>query len=175
MDNFIHKTRFGIEYRASVSREAEFIMDKTLLRIVEIHSDRKLIVRIDNSDIGPQDFISEFVLGYVRRTVDTGVFHLYANYGGEIPIVEAHEILRREQESKPETDIPPPDTQRYINIGSNTGHGYAWERPDGGKNKCGGPALCATCRADQGMVEEFNRRVKLANGEVNDETSEPNS
>lgn len=32
--------------------------------------------------------------------------------------------------------------------GTNSGHGYAWPRPDGVKARCGGPAMCAECLAD---------------------------
>lgn len=34
-------------------------------------------------------------------------------------------------------------------IGSNTGHGHVWERPDGMKARCGGPMRCMGCRRDQ--------------------------
>lgn len=29
------------------------------------------------------------------------------------------------------------------------GHGHVTPRPDGAKARCGGPAICATCRAEQ--------------------------
>lgn len=32
--------------------------------------------------------------------------------------------------------------------GTNTGHGHVWPRPDGRRNRCGGPALCGRCRED---------------------------
>ena len=34
-------------------------------------------------------------------------------------------------------------------IGTNTGHGHVWERPDGLKARCGGPGMCRVCAADQ--------------------------
>lgn len=34
-------------------------------------------------------------------------------------------------------------------IGTNTGHGHVWERPDGMKARCGGPAMCSECAKDQ--------------------------
>jgi hypothetical protein len=37
--------------------------------------------------------------------------------------------------------LPPPG-------GANTGHGHVWERPDGAKARCGGPAICAQCALD---------------------------
>lgn len=37
-------------------------------------------------------------------------------------------------------------------IGTNSGHGYAWSRPDGLRARCGGEALCAECRADAELV-----------------------
>lgn len=33
--------------------------------------------------------------------------------------------------------------------GTNTGHGHVWERPDGAKARCGGPAMCTECRDDE--------------------------
>jgi len=32
--------------------------------------------------------------------------------------------------------------------GTNSGHGHVWERPDGMKARCGGPALCKQCALD---------------------------
>lgn len=32
---------------------------------------------------------------------------------------------------------------------TNTGHGYAWERPDGVKMKCGGIGICEECSVDE--------------------------
>lgn len=32
-----------------------------------------------------------------------------------------------------------------IRPGTNTGHGHVWSRPDGGKARCGGPAICSEC------------------------------
>lgn len=29
------------------------------------------------------------------------------------------------------------------------GHGHVTPRPDGGKARCGGPALCSVCRAEE--------------------------
>lgn len=37
-------------------------------------------------------------------------------------------------------------------VGTNSGHGHAWERPDGVKARCGGPGLCSECSADQALV-----------------------
>lgn len=39
----------------------------------------------------------------------------------------------------------PSIAERY---GSNSGHGHVWDRPDGVKARCGGPALCIHCRRD---------------------------
>lgn len=35
----------------------------------------------------------------------------------------------------------------------NSGHGLVRPRPDGVKGRCGGPALCATCRAEVAAIE----------------------
>lgn len=38
-------------------------------------------------------------------------------------------------------------------IGTNTGHGHVWERPDGMKARCGGPGICSQCSSDKFDVE----------------------
>lgn len=42
-------------------------------------------------------------------------------------------------------------------IGTNTGHGHAWERPDGAKARCGGIVLCRECAADAAMVARWRK------------------
>lgn len=37
-------------------------------------------------------------------------------------------------------------------VGTNSGHGRAWERPDGLRARCGGEGMCAICRADAELV-----------------------
>lgn len=37
-------------------------------------------------------------------------------------------------------------------IGTNSGHGHVWPRPDGVKMRCGGPAMCRECGADAAIV-----------------------
>ncbi len=37
-------------------------------------------------------------------------------------------------------------------IGTNTGHGHVWERPDGEKARCGGPGMCPECNRDAARV-----------------------
>jgi hypothetical protein len=58
-------------------------------------------------------------------------------------------------------------------IGTNTGHGHIWERPDGIKMRCGGPGICKECTQDakivaltpasstEGRVEEIARKKLL--------------
>lgn len=36
--------------------------------------------------------------------------------------------------------------------GTNTGHGHVWKRPDGMVARCGGPAICKECAADQAQI-----------------------
>lgn len=33
-------------------------------------------------------------------------------------------------------------------IGTNSGHGHVWKRPDGRRMRCGGPGMCSECSAD---------------------------
>lgn len=40
----------------------------------------------------------------------------------------------------------------FSRIGTNTGHGHAWARPDGVKMRCGGPGLCQQCGTDAAVV-----------------------
>lgn len=46
-----------------------------------------------------------------------------------------------------------PVTMNLARIGTNSGHGFAWERPDGFKAWCGGPPTCTLCQVDAAMVE----------------------
>jgi len=39
-----------------------------------------------------------------------------------------------------------------LRVGTNSGHGHAWARPDGMKARCGGPALCAQCAREQAIA-----------------------
>ena len=45
----------------------------------------------------------------------------------------------------------------YAVIGTNAGHGHAWDRPDGAKAKCGGPIFCAACAVDHNLVQQQKR------------------
>lgn len=38
-------------------------------------------------------------------------------------------------------------------VGTNSGHGHAWERPDGVKARCGGLSFCELCRKDKELVD----------------------
>lgn len=38
-------------------------------------------------------------------------------------------------------------------MNDNTGHGHVWERPDGMKARCGGPAICAECAKDKARYD----------------------
>lgn len=43
---------------------------------------------------------------------------------------------------------------RFGAINTNSGHGHAWARPDGVKNRCGGVRLCQECTRDAALVAE---------------------
>lgn len=47
--------------------------------------------------------------------------------------------------------------------GTNTGHGWIWERPDGMRARCGGPGLCKTCAVDKSDKERSEREGVAAN------------
>ena len=42
--------------------------------------------------------------------------------------------------------------------GSNTGHGHVWDRPDGMRARCGGPAMCSECARDAGRFGRPGQR-----------------
>lgn len=48
-------------------------------------------------------------------------------------------------------------TRLFDRIGTNTGHGHAWPRPDGMKARCGGVVLCRECARDNGLVERWRK------------------
>lgn len=41
------------------------------------------------------------------------------------------------------------DRVAKVGPGTNSGHGHVWPRPDGLMARCGGPAMCPECKADQ--------------------------
>lgn len=41
-------------------------------------------------------------------------------------------------------------------VGTNTGHGHVWERPDGLKARCGGPGFCQVCSGDQAYLKHLD-------------------
>ena len=43
-------------------------------------------------------------------------------------------------------------------IGTNSGHGHAWVRPDGMVTRCGGPIICSACASDQALVIQQSMR-----------------
>lgn len=45
----------------------------------------------------------------------------------------------------------------FSRIGTNSGHGHAWPRPDGVKARCGGTVMCRECAADVAMVDRWRR------------------
>lgn len=47
-----------------------------------------------------------------------------------------------------------PDVAR---VGGNSGHGWAWSRPDGAVARCGGPMMCTNCAEDALLVDEAAR------------------
>lgn len=41
------------------------------------------------------------------------------------------------------------DSPKQSRVGTNSGHGHVWKRPDGVVARCGGPAMCDKCRRDK--------------------------
>jgi hypothetical protein len=50
------------------------------------------------------------------------------------------------------------DEEPVNGVGSNTGHGHVWERPDGMKARCGGPGLCDVCSRALAAVKAWAQR-----------------
>ncbi len=50
-------------------------------------------------------------------------------------------------------------------IGTNSGHGHAWTRPDGIRARCGGRGLCAECSRDSALLQG-NEGVEWFAGEI---------
>ncbi|MGB3432430.1 hypothetical protein [Achromobacter sp.] len=51
-----------------------------------------------------------------------------------------------------------PGAQKKENrVGTNTGHGHAWRRPDGYLARCGGPAICRECAQDLAQTRHNNK------------------
>lgn len=46
----------------------------------------------------------------------------------------------------------------FARIGTNSGHGHAWARPDGVKSRCGGAVICRECAVDAALVERWRRQ-----------------
>lgn len=42
-------------------------------------------------------------------------------------------------------------------VGTNSGHGHAWPRPDGVKARCGGVVICRECAVDAAMVARWRK------------------
>lgn len=49
------------------------------------------------------------------------------------------------------------NAESFAAIGTNTGHGHVWKRPDGVKARCGGPGICRECARDFALL---NRSVQ---------------
>lgn len=50
-------------------------------------------------------------------------------------------------------------------VNSNAGHGYAWPRPDGYRDRCGGPAICRKCQADVTLVRQMQTIAGMSDEE----------
>lgn len=49
------------------------------------------------------------------------------------------------------------DFGQFARIGTNTGHGHAWPRPDGVRARCGGVVICRECAIDHAMVTRWRK------------------
>lgn len=54
------------------------------------------------------------------------------------------------------------DFGQFSRIGTNSGHGHAWPRPDGAKARCGGVVLCRECAADASMVGRWRKAASAS-------------
>jgi hypothetical protein len=48
--------------------------------------------------------------------------------------------------------IQPGGPAPHSRLGTNSGHGHVWQRPDGARARCGGPGICTECSRDQAVV-----------------------
>lgn len=53
----------------------------------------------------------------------------------------------------PGPEMPALETSPALAIGTNTGHGHVWPRPDGMRARCGGPGMCKECSQDQARLQ----------------------
>lgn len=51
-------------------------------------------------------------------------------------------------------------------VGTNTGHGHVWPRPDGMVARCGGAAICSQCAKDQAQVAAEAAKQERADEEM---------
>lgn len=51
-------------------------------------------------------------------------------------------------------ELAPPSTP-FERIGTNSGHGHAWPRPDGERAQCGGRWICDRCSADYALRDLY--------------------
>jgi hypothetical protein len=54
------------------------------------------------------------------------------------------------------------DFGQFARIGTDSGHGHAWPRPDGVKARCGGVVICRECAADHSMVERWRKAASAS-------------
>lgn len=75
-------------------------------------------------------------------------FHLASDVSGDCAMcIPLYLHAPAEQDKKAEA------TQTSSMVGTNTGHGHVWERPDGTKARCGGPVMCSKCALDAAALK----------------------
>lgn len=82
------------------------------------------------------------------------------NRGGglEMALNMMAEDLRRAWDGLPPLyPAEAPASRRALERIASEGHGHVLPRPDGGRMRCGGPALCARCRRDAAEVAAIRR------------------
>lgn len=79
-------------------------------------------------------------------------------YAGDTAVVDEFlQLYCIESDARAALSAQPGAQKKESRVGTNTGHGHAWRRPDGYLARCGGPAICRQCAQDQAQTRPNNK------------------
>lgn len=79
-------------------------------------------------------------------------------YAGDTVVVdELLQLYCIESDARAALSAQPGAQKKESRVGTNTGHGHVWRRPDGYLARCGGPAICRECARDQAQTRHNNK------------------